>query len=317
MKSSLTLSATPRHNYAACKVHVSRGAFASPFRHLILLCFALPVMLITTAELLVSQRVCGDDAVASAKSRQQQVLLNGETFELSGKPAFIMQPTQPSAKESRPWVFYGPTLERYPDKAESWMHQKFLDAGIAVAGINVGEAYGSPVAFDAFQALYEEMVRRGFSEKPVLLGRSRGGLWVSSWAIAHPDRVAGIAGIYPVYDLTTYPGIARAASAYGLTEQQLQDRLPELNPIRKADVLAAAKIPVFIIHGVDDKVVPLKQNSEALEEIYAQHDVANLIHVMKIKGQGHNFWPGFFQCQELVQFVIRTAGAGRPSTEDN
>ena len=24
-------------------------------------------------------------------------------------------------------------------------------------------------------------------------------------------------------------------------------------------------------------------------------------------GQGHNMWPGFFQCQELVDFVIANA----------
>jgi hypothetical protein len=35
------------------------------------------------------------------------------------------------------------------------------------------------------------------------------------------------------------------------------------------------------------------------------------------KGQGHNMWPGFFQCQELVDFVIAHAHgshrAGKPA----
>jgi hypothetical protein len=25
------------------------------------------------------------------------------------------------------------------------------------------------------------------------------------------------------------------------------------------------------------------------------------------KGQGHNMWPGFFECEELVQFVLKHA----------
>jgi len=239
--------------------------------------------------------------------KRSQVLINGEKFSLSEQPAFLMQPKSETSATGKPWIFYGPTLPPYPDKAESWMHQTFLDAGIAVAGIDVGEAHGSPTAFPHFEALYQEMVKRGFSKTPVLLGRSRGGLWVSSWAIRHPDRVAGIAGIYPVYDFTTYPGIKRAAGAYGMTEEELTEKQSELNPIRQAHVLATAKIPVFIIHGIDDKVVPLKQNSEALELIYSEAGVSELITVMKIPDQGHNFWPGFFQCEELVEFVITTA----------
>lgn len=237
---------------------------------------------------------------------RKQVLINGETFKLRGKNAFIMHPKKPAP--GKPWVFYGPTLPMYPDNAEKWMHQKFIDAGIAVAGIDVGEAYGSPLVLNHFDRLYQEMTKkRGFSKKPVCLGRSRGGLWVSSWAISNPSRIAGIAGIYPVYDFTTYPGVARAASAYGLTPTSLLTKAGDLNPISKAHVLAEAKIPVFIIHGKDDKVVPLDKNSAELRRRYQEAGVGNLIEVMEIDGQGHNFWPGFFRCQELVDFVIAKA----------
>ena len=33
----------------------------------------------------------------------------------------------------------------------------------------------------------------------------------------------------------------------------------------------------------------------------------------EIKGQGHNGWSGWFQCQELVDFVIAHARKGRPN----
>lgn len=243
----------------------------------------------------------------AARPRRSQVLMNAETFELNGRPAFVMKPEQPA--KGNPWVFYGPTLPRYPDQNEAWMHQQFLDAGIAVAGIDVGEAYGSPRVFPHFEALHEEMRKRGFSEKPILLGRSRGGLWVSSWAIAHPERVAGIAGIYPVYDFTTYPGVKRAAPMYGVSEEELEARQDEFNPIHRAKILAEAKVPVFLIHGTDDTVVPLAENSAKLEEIYEANGAGDRIEVMKIEGQGHNLWEGFFRCQELVDFVIEQAKA--------
>lgn len=247
-------------------------------------------------------------APKEVESKRAQVLINGETFSLKGRPAFLMNPDKPAGEAgSKPWIFYGPTLPAYPDRAENWMHQQFLNAGIAVAGVDVGESYGSPSAFPWFEALYQKMVADGFSTKPILLGRSRGGLWVSSWALAHPERVSGIAGIYPVYDYTTYPGLGKAAPAYSLNATELEARQDQLNPIRRAAELAKAKIPVFIIHGTDDKVVPLASNSAKLEEIYEASGAGDLIEVMKVEGQGHSFWPGFFNCQELVDFVIKKA----------
>ena len=184
------------------------------------------------------------------------------------------------------------------------MHERFLKAGIAVAGIDVGEAYGSPKAFPHFEALYQHMVAQGYSKTPLLLGRSRGGLWVSSWALKHPDRVRAIAGIYPVYDYTTYPGVKRAASAYAISPEELTAQQASLNPVKRAHVLAKARIPVFIIHGTNDNVVPLAANTGALRDAYRSAAAGDLIEVIEAEGQGHSFWPGYFHCQELVDFVI-------------
>jgi pimeloyl-ACP methyl ester carboxylesterase len=248
-------------------------------------------------------------ATKAKRSPRTQILIDGESFVLKGKAAFVMNPKASADADSvaKPWVFYAPTLAGYPDSHETWMHQQFLDAGIGVAGIDVGEAYGSPLAFEFFDALHDEMTNRGFARKPVLLGRSRGGLWVSSYAIHHPDRVAAIAGIYPVFDFTTYPGIDRAAGAYGLTPEALIASAARLNPIARAGELADAKIPVYIIHGNDDKVVPMDANSAALQKAYFQAGAGDLITLQRIDGQGHNFWEGFFHCQPLVDFVIEHA----------
>lgn len=237
----------------------------------------------------------------------KNLILPGEAFLLQGRPMFIFEPSVKTKLSPRPWVFYAATLPAYPDVHEKWMHEQFLAAGIAVAGIDVGEAYGSPASQKYLDAFYQEMVKRGFSKKPCLLGRSRGGLWVSSWAVRNPEKVAGIAGIYPVYDLSTYPGIQRAAPAYQMTPQQLKENLEQYNPIEKAEILAKAKVPVYIIHGKDDKVVPLEKNSAQLQRRYQKAGAGKLIEVQVIPGQGHNYWPGFFHCKELVKFVIERA----------
>jgi dipeptidyl aminopeptidase/acylaminoacyl peptidase len=191
------------------------------------------------------------------------------------------------------------------------MHERFLEAGVAVAGIDVGEAYGSPKGRQLFTAFYELLTdKRGFAARPCLLGRSRGGLWVSSWAGDNPDKVAGIAGIYPVFDLRSYPGLTNAAPAYDLTASQLEARLADLNPIERIAKLAKAKVPALFIHGDVDEVVPLKQNSAEFLARYEAEGAGDIVTLIVAEGQGHNFWPGFFRCQELVDFVVARARDG-------
>jgi len=243
-----------------------------------------------------------------------KLALPGEHFTVEGRPAFVFLPSKRT--KPQPWIFYAPTLPPYPDEAERWMHEQFLAAGIAVAGIDVGEAYGSPKSQRLFDALYQEVTeKRGFAAKPCLFGRSRGGLWVSSWAISHPERVAGIIGIYPVFDFRTYPGLAKAAPAYELTPEQLEARLDEFNPIALIDVLARARVPVALIHGDIDQVVPLKENSAEFVRRYKEAGAESLVKLIVVKGQGHNFFEGFFHSQELVDFAIAHAREGAGNTK--
>ena len=90
--------------------------------------------------------------------------LPGEVFTVSDRPAFVFLPEEPKRSNPQPWIMYAPTLPAYPDEAERWMHESFLAAGIAVAGVDVGEAYGSPLSHPAMNALYEELTsNRGFA----------------------------------------------------------------------------------------------------------------------------------------------------------
>ena len=253
-----------------------------------------------------------DDVKGNSKdSPVKALILPGESFLLEGHPAFILWPEEAKRQNPQPWILYSPTLPAYPDSHEKWMHEQFLNAGIAVAGIDSGESYGSPKGRAAGDALYGELTgKRGFAKRLCVLGRSRGGLWASSWAIENPEKVAGIAGIYPVFDFRTYPGLDKAAPAYDLTGEQLAARAAEFNPIERLSVLAKAKIPALLIHGEDDKVVPIKENSSAFVALYEAAGAGNVVKLIAVPGQGHNFWEGFFHCQELVDFCIAHAKEG-------
>ena len=246
-----------------------------------------------------------------AKPPVKALILPGEAFLVADRPSFILLPKEELRKRPQPWVFYAPTLAGLPDDHEKWMHEKFLEAGVAVAGIDVGEGYGSPKSRDLFTAFYKELVeKRGYAAKPCMLGRSRGGLWVTGWSTENPDKVSGIAGIYPVFDFRTYPGLATAAAAYGLTEQELAAKLTEYNPIERVGALAKAKIPALFIHGDEDTVVPLKENSAEFAARYKAAGAEDAVTLIVAKGQGHNYWQGFFRCQELIDFAITRAREG-------
>ena len=196
---------------------------------------------------------------------------SGEVFEVGGHTAFLILPKPERRVAGMPWVWYAPTLPGLPGAEETWMFQKFLDAGIAVAGIDVGESYGSPDGRAIFTSFYRELVeKRRLSRKPCLLARSRGGLMLYNWAVEHPESVGGIAGIYPVCDLRTYPGIDKASGAYGMTPEQLTEVLAQHNPVDRVEPLAKAGVPVFHIHGDVDRVVPLESNSAELARRYRQ-----------------------------------------------
>lgn len=262
------------------------------------------VLLLASMPVLAQEPANQDPASLSIK----KLILPGEAFRIEDRPAFILWPAKDLRRSPQPWIMYGPTLPGYPDSHEKWMHERFLAAGVAVAGIDVDEAYGSPRSQALFTALYNELTtKRGFAAKPCLLGRSRGGLWVAGWAATNPDKVAGIAGIYPVFDLRTYPGLKKAAPAYDLTPEELQNRLAELNPIERVGSLARAKIPVCIIHGDEDTVVPLKENSAELLARYQAAGAGDSVQLIIARSQGHSFWEGFFRCQELVDFAITRA----------
>jgi hypothetical protein len=227
--------------------------------------------------------------------------LPGEIPSINGRTAFLIAAKCEPTMKCKPWVWYAPTLPNLPGKAERWMFERFLEAGISIAGIDAGESYGSPVGNEIFSALHAEMTKRGYSTKPVMLGRSRGGLMTLSWAAANPTKVVAIAGIYPVCNLASYPGIEKAAGAYEMKSDELQARLKEFNPIDRLSPLAKVGVPLFAIHGDVDAVVPLDLNSGLMKERYAA--AGGAMELIVPAGQGHNMWEGFFQCEELVEFV--------------
>lgn len=246
-------------------------------------------------------------ALVKREARPKKKLpMPGEVFGVEGRTAFLIKPDKLYAGQPMPWVWYAPTLGKHPDKAERWMFERFLAAGIAIAGIDVGESMGNPEGRRLYSSLYRELTsNRGMAERPVLLVRSRGGLMLYNWAAENPHKVGGIAGIYPVGNLASWPGLERASKAYGTDAQGLEDVLAQHNPVDRLAPIAEARVPILHIHGDKDRVVPLEKNSGLIHQRYKA--LGGPMELIVIPGGGHDLKPHWFQSQALVDFVIQHA----------
>lgn len=230
---------------------------------------------------------------------------SAETFELQGHKAFLYAAPKPAA--GKPWVWFAPTLKGVSLAGRKLYFESFLRAGVSIAGFDLGEVRGSPASSAKFTLFYDEMVRRGWSAKPILLGQSRGGLMMLAWAMRHPDKTQAFVGIYPVCNLEGWPMKNKLVTLadYNLTETELRARLTEFNPLDNLHGLLKHKVPIFVVHGDADVSVPYEENTRLLKERYEAG--GGSISVKLIPGEGHKATPAFFECPEFIEFVLKQA----------
>ena len=236
----------------------------------------------------------------------QQYGFDRADFEVAGRRGFVIFPAGRTGAPL-PWVWYAPTfIGAYPAESNRWMGERLLAQGIAICGVDVGESYGNPEGRAAFTQFHKFVVSKfGLKRECCLWAQSRGGLMHYNWAVEHPDLVKCIGGTFPVCDLASYPGLAAACSAYGMTESELRLHLAEQNPIDRLTPLAAHKVPIFLVHGDSDGVVPLESNSAELARRYKA--LGGPVELLVVKGKGHEVVPEFFECQKMVDFFVRNA----------
>jgi predicted esterase len=235
---------------------------------------------------------------------QQALPKKAEIFEIEGRKAVLYAAPKPA--ETKPWVWYAPTLNGGVSLAGRKMYfEAFMKAGISLAGFDLGEVRGAPASSAKFSLFYDAMVKRGFSSKPILLGQSRGGMMTLAWAFRNPDKVKAWVGIYPVCNLASWPlknSKAQTLADYALPEAELVARLAEFNPIDNLAGLAANQVPMFAVHGDNDVVVPFEYNTKLLKERYEA--AGGSFRVKVVPSEGHKVGPSFFECRELVDFIL-------------
>lgn len=240
-------------------------------------------------------------------------------FPVGRRKGFVLLPTKARADGTKLWVWLAPTFIHHPNPRiagprddHEWMCKQFLANGIYVCGVDVGESYGNVRGRRFYSRFYKLVVKEfGLSEKPCMLGVSRGGLMVFNWAAENPRRVQCIGGIYPLVNLEDYLEKPWMAKAYGRNIEQFKLSFHEHNPIDRLWRLAKADVPILHLNGDVDKAVVLEKNSGELVRRYKIF--GGRAAVIIIKGKSHEICPEFFRDQQLVDFLI-SGGRDMPST---
>jgi pimeloyl-ACP methyl ester carboxylesterase len=210
-------------------------------------------------------------------------------FEVAERTATVVRPRR--AAPGRPWLWRGEFFGAFAE-----VDRALLAEGWHVAYLQCKNTFGSPDTMRRWEAFYRQLTREHrLSRKPVLLGMSRGGLYVYSWAAAHPETVGFIYGDAPVCDVKSWPGGKGRGQGspenwklfrevYGLTEDEAQAWRG--NPIDILAPIAAAKVPILHVVGDADDVVPVDENTDVLRKRYEA--LGGQMHVIVKKGVGHH-----------------------------
>ena len=210
-------------------------------------------------------------------------------FDCDGRPATVVVPKQ--AADGKPWLWRGEFFGAF-----ATVDQALLDKGWHVAYLNCSNTFGSPETMAHWQVFYKLLTEQhGLSTKPVLLGMSRGGLYVYNWAAANPDKVGLIYGDAPVCDIRSWPGGKfKGKGSHG--DWELFKKIYELseeqanqwkgNPIDILEPIAKAKVPIIHVVGDKDDVVPMDENTMVLKERYEK--LGGHVELIVKPGVGHH-----------------------------
>jgi len=223
-------------------------------------------------------------------------------------PCIVVAPNQ--AAEGHPWIWRARFFGHQPE-----LDLSLLDRGFHVAYCEVGNLYGAPKALDRWDAFYELATKKlGFAPKPVLEGMSRGGLPIFLWGERHPDRVAAIYGDNPVCNFRSWPGgkhgkfskgdWQRCLAAYGISEEQAATFPQPLDP-KLLKPLADAKVPVALVIGTADTVVPPAENGDVLAANYLK--LGGPVKVWHKPGKNHHPH-GLSPVGPLLRYLLKATG---------
>lgn len=226
-------------------------------------------------------------------------------FTFQGRACKVVVPKV--AAKGHPWVW----------RARFWGHEPqvdlaLLEKGFHVVYCDVIELFGNQHAVKLWDGYYQLMRKAGLSDKVVLEGMSRGGVYIYNWAARNPEKVACIYADNPVLDLKSWPGgmgkgpgskgdWQKVITGFGL-DSESKIKSFKGSPIDQIDAIAKGGYPMLHVCGDADEVVPMEENSiPFVKQVLAAGGDITVIHKPGYKHHPHSLPdPG-----AIVDFVLR------------
>lgn len=233
------------------------------------------------------------------------------SFKFNGIEAWYVKPLV--AAKGNPWIWNA----HFPNW-HTEMDSVLLERGFYVTYINTNDLFGHPKAMMIWDDFYNYLVKeKGFAPKVALEGVSRGGLYVFGWAKRNPAKVSIIYTETPVLDFKSWPGgkgigkgspkdWAKLLELYHFTEEEAL-KYDDL-PINGLDGLAAYKVPILNVIGLQDSLAPPIENTTVLVKNYlSKGGPATVIPMTRGKQtlSGHHF--PIEQPEKLADFIYQNS----------
>ena len=200
-------------------------------------------------------------------------------FEFEGCMAWVVEPAKPAEKSPWVWCMEWPTAFQNRTGVK-----ELLSAGYRWVAFNPAFGWNKkPVAGNQNDDMVAKRNRfqkflvaeLGLEERCCLVGMSWGGFYSVRYASMHPECVKAMYLDAPLLDFSTL------SSFKGKTCEQLKAFYPQvtkdyvgaddpLQPVSpaRAEAIAKAKIPVLLIYGAKDTVVPAESNCLRFAEAF-------------------------------------------------
>ena len=185
------------------------------------------------------------------------------SFKFQGYDAWVVEP-KIKAPETLPWTWtmqwataFVPRTPAIHLLRQGWHHvtidtynHKMDEKGVAISA-----------AFQKY--LVEEL---GFAPKACLIGMSWGGFFSTRYAAAHPNNVAAIYYDCPLMNFDKFldqppEEVKKSIGPWADSVPEKWSDDPRM-PVNMAETLAKAGIPVYLLYGGADRVVPPETNCE-------------------------------------------------------